>query len=311
MEAEKTQSANLLKITFLEPSNSLTMYLAMKKSNTNHKMAEDKFGKFHFDEEKLKQFGQACKEQTKRLEEGVKLEQELTGESEMDDSLLIDPESFSTPPTLHFPTQPSLPMFKSPSSVDLVTMNPRREKQGKTIPLTFPFPEKSKRRNKYLDFAHSMMRELENQHIVSIDRSVESEESVTYYVRRISKMGSTPSSETSDVDDKGSMATTSKFEAAKATTAQKSEYYAIQGKIRLVLNDIPEKLKMMGVMGGAIWFQWKKEIKTPEEDFITTAKSIGLEKFISLPHDEKIFQVLKHCYPSAKIINNLHYHYFI
>ncbi|KAK6102116.1 hypothetical protein QQG55_7205 [Brugia pahangi] len=195
----------------------------------------------YFERSKLQELGEWTKKQNELLRADILKEQQRSGVDDLEDSLLIDPETFESPPRFK-PSPKKVPhqtKMKSHSDTKKTSVH---SSSKKPIPVNIHIPPSLSASKECADLVNDIFRQLEELKILTIEEVMFEEDNIEYKIKRINQLASSPSSESSNPDIKSALTTTTAFEEAKMTTSQRSEFYMLQNKIRNILSSKPKSI---------------------------------------------------------------------
>ncbi|VDN93272.1 unnamed protein product [Brugia pahangi] len=221
---------------------------------TEHKMSQEDTSEY-FERSKLQELGEWTKKQNELLRADILKEQQRSGVDDLEDSLLIDPETFESPPRFK-PSPKKVPYQTKMKSHSDTKKTSVHSSSKKPIPVNIHIPPSLSASKECADLVNDIFRQLEELKILTVEEVIQlkelkiltieevmfEEDNIEYKIKRINQLASSPSSESSNPDIKSALTTTTAFEEAKMTTSQRSEFYMLQNKIRNILSSNPKSI---------------------------------------------------------------------
>ncbi|QIM74102.1 hypothetical protein 1 [Rhabdoviridae sp.] len=215
---------------------------------------------------------------------------------DLDDSLLVDPSEYASPPRIRVPRdvidrgsyRPSHPLQRGAVDPGVVEF---------TVPI-----QEEIHQDLYEKIVLDTILRLESLNMFRVGNTIQTPQGLKVQLKKHSII---PSSGTSSSEEGLELQAAVDVETAALTSKQQTQYYQTRDQIRDLASTIPCPIKMVTHMGVSMFVNWKKMISNPEQDFLQTALHLGPDRFLSLKDDQKIHKVIAHVYPKNPVLRNL------
>ncbi|WPV62768.1 MAG: putative phosphoprotein [Wufeng shrew rhabdovirus 1] len=91
----------------------------------------------------------------------------------------------------------------------------------------------------------------------------------------------------------------------KQISTKEAEALEARTLIKNLLLNVPGSIRVLGIDNRPLVINWVRIIKTPEEDLCKVAMQYGVDKFMKLPFEKKIYLTMRLLYPSARTLLNI------
>ncbi len=221
---------------------------------------------------------------------------------DLDDSILVDPTEYQSPPRIHIPRDVSIREV-IPTSEDPITVTQR---DPGVVDFLIPLQDEIDQ-EVYDRIVMGVMLKLEHLNVLTIGGATPTPHGLKVQIKKQTLI---PSSGTSSSDDDIGLKSPEDIQQAILTSKQQTKYYQTRDQARDLAASIVCPIKMTTHMGASMFVNWRKIISDPEHDFLQTALEMGPDKFQTLPDDCKVYKVIMHSYPKNPILRNLSMDYF-